>query len=185
MTRFTRLEALVPFARARARRGLYDGRVTPQNMALIRRCSHVWAFNPAEEATVLFTRDVGHHSGGWWKNPDYERCFHLSIAYRSALTGQPIEHDASRSQVVAAAFYGDDARLAWVEPPYSPEGKGRGVWHYRLFADPAWAPLQPRGEVYSREHTPAGWKSFSEVHGYTPSAEDAPFLLAAGGAGKP
>lgn len=180
---FNSLDVLVPFARLRAMRGIYDGRPSPRTMALIEACSHVLTIDPARYATVLYTRDAGHHSSGWWKNPDYERCLHLSLAYRNRLTGQPIDHDPGRSAEIARAFFGDDARRTWLEGPYSPEGKAAAVWHYRLFCDPAWNPLTPRGEVYSREDTPADWKSFSEVHGYTPAPEDAPFLLATSEAG--
>jgi hypothetical protein len=31
--------------------------------------------------TLLFTRDQGHHLGGWFKNPDFERCYHLSLNF--------------------------------------------------------------------------------------------------------
>lgn len=34
----------------------------------------------------------------------------------------------------------------------------------QVFCDPAWQPLKPRGEVYTREFTEVGWKSFSELH---------------------
>jgi hypothetical protein len=176
-TRFTRLDALVPFAKRRALAGLYTGQNTPANMALIDHCRHVWAFNPMECAVILFTRDIGHHTSGWWKNPDYERCWHLSLSYQSWPDMRPMEHAKDRSQVVAEAFFGDDVRLAWLEPPYSAEGKSRSVWHYRVFADEGWQAFKPRGEVYSRDWTPADWKSFSEIHGYTPEPEDAPFLL--------
>lgn len=39
------------------------------------------------------------------------------------------------------------------------------VHHYRLFCDKAWKPILPRGEVYSKDWTPADWKSWSDVHG--------------------
>ena len=173
-TRFTKLDALVPFAKARSRRGLYDGRMTLETRRLIEICRHIWAFNPVECAVILFTRDVGHNSSGWWKNPDYERCWHLSLSYADQRTGAALEHDKDRSQVVARAFFGDDVRLAWLEPPYSPEGKVRQVWHYRVFADEGWQPLKPRGEVYSRDWTPRDWKSFSEIHGFTPEPDPPP-----------
>lgn len=177
MTVFTNIEALVPFAKLRSLRGLYTGLMDPGNMALIRACSHVLRFNPGLEATILYTRDTGHHSSGWWKNPDYERCLHLSLAYRHPhMPGAHLEHDHDRSGNIARAFFGDEARMCWVERPYSAEGKRAGVWHYRLFCDPAWMPIMPRGEVYSRENTPAGWQSFSEIHGWSPSVDQAPFL---------
>lgn len=79
---------------------------------------------------------------------------------------------------LATAFFGADARRCWIEGPYSPEGKYRDVWHYRLFCDPAWQPISPKGEVYTKEQTPADWRSFSEIHGYKPESDQAPFLLA-------
>lgn len=177
----TSLEALVPFARARSMRGLYTGQLTPENERLIHLCRHRYAVDRETVAVVIFTRDTGHHTSGWWKNPDYERCFHLSLSYRVRRTGETLPHDRRQSEILARAFYGDDARLAWIEGPYSPEGRAGDVWHYRLFCDPAWAPILPRGEVYSRDWTPPDWRSFSDVHGWTPEVDQAPFLLAAGG----
>lgn len=107
-------------------------------------------------ATILFTRDVGYHSSGWWKNHDYERCWHLSISFRGGN-----EKKALR-QIIENLFLPYE-RLLWVEPPYSNEGKKMDVWHYRLFCDENWQPLKPRGEVYNTNFTERGWKSFSEL----------------------
>lgn len=175
-TRFTNLDAMVPFAKLRARRGVYDGIVSPTAQRYIDLCRLIWAYNPAEAAVLLFTRDIGHHSSGWWKNPDYERCWHLSVSYRSA-TGETIEHDKRRSQTLAEAFFGPDLAHCWVEGPYSPRGRAIQVWHYRVFADENWEAFKPRGEVYDKSWTSADWRSFSDVHGYTPNKENAPFLL--------
>jgi hypothetical protein len=30
---------------------------------------------------TAFPLDIGAHTSGWWKNPDYEACWHLSISY--------------------------------------------------------------------------------------------------------
>ncbi|MNL61322.1 hypothetical protein D3C87_1852290 [compost metagenome] len=65
----------------------------------------------------------------------------------------------------AKAFYGDEVKNLWIEPPYTEVGKEHGVYHYRLFCDEAWKPMKPRGEVYSKDWTPADWKSFSDIHG--------------------
>ena len=73
--------------------------------------------------------------------------------------------DRKRAQIIAEAFFEGDVRKCWVEPPYTPEGKRGGVHHYRLFCDPAWMPMLPRGEVYNADFTEAGWQSFSELHG--------------------
>jgi len=179
MQRFTNLDALVPFAKLRSQRGFYDGRVNGQSATLIALCRHELVLDRERAMSVLFTRDIGHHTSGWWKNPDYERCWHLSLAMWERRFGRSLPHEAGEFQRVAEAFYGDDTRLVWIEGPYSPEGKAKDVWHYRLFADPSWAPLLPRGEVYSTDWTPPDWRSFSEVHGYKPSPDQAPFLLAA------
>lgn len=107
--------------------------------------------------TIIFTKEVGYHSSGWWKNPDYERCYHLSISF-------PGGKDKSALQKILAALFNPYENLLWVEPPFSPEGKSKDVWHYRLFCDVHWIPVKPRGEVYSTQFTERGWKSFSELH---------------------
>jgi hypothetical protein len=180
-TRFTNLEALIPFARLRSQRGTYNGLVTPLSRHYVNNlCRHEWAISPEVSALIIFTRDTGHHTSGWWKNPDYERCWHLSLSYQASALQQHLEHDKARSQLLAEAFYGDDVRHCWIEGPYSPEGKVAHVWHYRVFADAGWQAIKPRGEVYNTEFTPLGWKSFSDVHGYTPRKDQAPFLLEIG-----
>lgn len=174
---FDSREALVSFARRRAMRGLYDGQMTEANQDLIRLCSHRYhEIRNALGAVIIFTRDTGHHTGGWWKNPDYERCWHLSLSQRDPRTGETVPADMAFFQRLAEAFFEDDVRKTWLEGPYSPEGKATGVWHYRLFCDEAWNPILPRGEVYNTEFTEAGWKSFSEIHGIALEDVDAPFL---------
>ena len=113
--------------------------------------------------TTIFTRDVGYHTSGWWKNPDYERCYHLSVSFFDTATMLARPFDQSVAKRIAKAFYTRFAKWVWVESPYSTTGKSIGVWHYRLFCDQQWQPILSRGEVYSRELTEAGWKSFSEV----------------------
>lgn len=176
---FTALGPLVRFAKLRAQRGTYDGRTDARNMRLINQCRHLYAINPEVSARLIYTRDVGHHSSGWWKNPDYERCLHLSISFCVNPTDAPLPFDRKTAQEIATAFFEDDTRKCWVEPPYSPEGKHADVHHYRLFCDEGWQPILPRGEVYDKTFTEIGWKSFSEIHGYTPAQQDAPWLKAA------
>ena len=74
-------------------------------------------------------------------------------------------NEPSSSRVRKKGLFGDNRHWTWCEGPYTAEGKQCGVFHYRLFCDPAWQPLKPRGEVYTREFTEAGWKSYSELHG--------------------
>lgn len=179
MILFTDLEPLVRFARLRAQRGTYDGRADDRNMRLMRQCAHLYSLNPEASARMIYTRDVGHHSSGWWKNPHYERCLHLSISFCVNPTDDPLPFDKRTAERIARAFFGDDTPKCWVEPPYSPEGQRCGVHHYRLFCDEGWNPILPKGEVYGRENTPPEWKSFSEIHGWSPLPENAPWLKAA------
>ena len=111
----------------------------------------------AYPATIIFTREEGYHSSGWWKNPEYERCYHLSISFRSGKEKKALE-------IVLMQLFGVHKNWLWVEPPYSAEGKASDVWHYRLFCNVLWQPIKPRGEVYDTELTERGWKSFSELH---------------------
>jgi hypothetical protein len=137
--------------------GVWDGQ-TPT--AYFARCR---AVNALLGVVAIFTRDRGHHTSGWWKNPDYERCQHLSLSFFDPETGESRPRDRKLTAGLLDRLFGRDKRLLWCEPPYSPEGKQRDVWHYRLFCDPAWEAIHPRGEVYNREFTEAGWKSFSDV----------------------
>lgn len=105
--------------------------------------------------TIVYTREEGYHSGGWWKNPDYERCYHLSIAFAGG-------KDKKALSEILKLLFNSYQHLLWVEPPYSDEGKKMEVWHYRLFCDEHWQPIKPRGEVYNTQFTERGWKSFSE-----------------------
>ena len=134
-----------------AEKGIWDGR---SYTSYFLSCQ--WQLL-ANDCTIIYTKELGYHSGGWWKNPDYERCYHLSIAF-------PGGKDAVTLGKILDQLFGKDSKLLWIEPPYSPEGKAKDVWHYRLFCDEHWRPIKPRGEVYSTQFTERGWKSFSELH---------------------
>jgi hypothetical protein len=110
------------------------------------------------DCMLIFTRDIGHHTSGWFKNPDYERCYHLSLSFRGRSTNK------KTVEKILDNLYGEDKRKVWVEPPFSEVGKSHGVYHYRLFCNEFWIPIIPRGEVYSKEFTEKGWKSYSELH---------------------
>ena len=135
-----------------AKGGTFDGSVATDYFEGCR-----W-FVERYDCIIVLTRDVGYHSSGWWKNPDYERCYHLSISFPGGMNRTKLEHILER-------FFGNNRRLLWCEPPYTEEGKKLGVYHYRLFCDEHWQPIMPRGEVYSTQFTEYGWKSFSELHG--------------------
>lgn len=76
----------------------YDGLATERNRMLLRRCS---GFHESSGTKLIFTRDAGMHSSGWWKNPDYERCWHLSLSFVSPLTGDVLPKDVKTSLSMA------------------------------------------------------------------------------------
>jgi hypothetical protein len=132
-------------------KGIWDGR---SNTGYFESCRWLLERYPA---TIVYTKEYGYHSGGWWKNPEYERCWHLSISFRSG-------NEKKTLTEILDLLFGSYKNLLWVEPPYSPEGKSMNVWHYRLFCDEHWQPIKPRGEVYNTHFTERGWKSFSELN---------------------
>jgi hypothetical protein len=124
------------------------------------------------KAICILTFDVGYHSSGWLKNPDYEACWHLSISFFDSETHQHAPHDHKNAARIVRGIFQSAKNLVWCEPPYTENGKVADSWHYRLFVEPITRlPLLPRGEVYSREFTEAGWKSFSELHSDPPPIE--------------
>lgn len=143
----------------------YTGHGTPRDLQVIQRCSALYRGRPTS-SRLIFTHDAGMHACGWWKNPDYERCKHLSLSFIDTDTREPAPHDHDLAATWCTAFFGPMVNLIWAEPPFSPEGHARDVWHYRVFMHEDWrTPLLPRGEVYTREFTEAGWKSWSDLHG--------------------
>ena len=151
------MEQLAQSMRQYAAMGLFDGqRATPYYDGARR-------FHLESGTVLLFTRDTGHHTSGWWKNPDYERCFHLSLSFWEDIKegkSRPYEHLLAYAW--AKAFYGDWTRYIWEEGSHYRRSHDPEVRHYRVFCDPAWQPIIPRGEVYTREFIEAGWKSWSD-----------------------
>ncbi len=124
------------------------------------KCQH---FEPLTGTNLIFSRDEGHHSSGWWKNPDWERCFHLSICFRGQNDVRKIQpFDEALAKVWVLHLYGPWRRFIHRESPRSDEGKQLKVHHFRVWANRNWEPLIPQGEVYSRDKTPRGYKTTSE-----------------------
>ncbi len=178
-------DGILQVIKARAMAGVCDGVQNARNMAYMDLCAH---FHGHSGTLILFSRDHGHHSGGWMKNPDFERCWHLSLSFRTpfpqwsperlssphtlaqlgAVIGlAPFDWRLARQWV--DAILGADAKLAWTESPKSPQGIELGVMHWRVFADAGWRAIKPRGEVYSKEFTDAGWQSWSDLNIERPS----------------
>lgn len=153
--------------RYQAARSTFDGRITPKSEFYLNSCRYM---DLISGASIIFTRDVGHHTSGWFKNPDYERCEHLSLSQIQDTIwmphADPGELDRKTERAWVEAFFAPEARkLLWAEGAVSPDGKRLGVLHWRLFCNEQWAPILPRKEVYTREFTEKGFKSFSEILG--------------------
>lgn len=126
--------------------------------------------NPDELAlSIRFTRDRMHHSVGWWRNAEYEFCFHLSLSARPAAAvraayagiqvpgGVPFEElPKPEEDYWGRLFFHDHADKVWHEPGgtdprLTPEEarRHRHISHLRLFLDPeTFEPFLPAGEVY-------------------------------------
>lgn len=157
------LLAFVAMMKQNSTRGVYSGFGTPLDRRYLAFCRQLTATG----ASLIFSRDKGMHSSGWWKSPDHEQCLHLSISYFDPTTQQHTGyHSKKRSKIWCDLFFGAWTRILWAEPPFSEEGKRYGTWHYRVFTDETFTiPILPRGEVYSKQFTELGWKSWSDLHG--------------------
>lgn len=118
---------------------------------------------------LQLTRDRMHHSVGWWRNAEYEYCWHLSISAREIdveRAGQLGLELAGRDALAqlpdgeetywGRLFFAEHANKVWHEPGgtdprLSPEEAriNRRIVHLRLFLDPeTFEPFIPTGEVY-------------------------------------
>ena len=182
-------DSVIRVIKSRALAAICDGRQNARNAAYMDLCAH---FHGHSGTLILFSRDEGHHSSGWMKNPDFERCWHLSLSFRTPFPTWPEERIANPralAQLGAViglapfdwklarqwvdAVLGSDAKLAWTESPKSPQGLELGVMHWRVFADESWQAIKPRGETYSKQLTEAGWQSWSDQNIERPSHVDA------------
>lgn len=142
----------------KARTGIFDG--TSATVKYLNYCS----LSHPSGTNLAYTRDIGYHSGGMFKNPDYDRCYHLSLSFFDPETKEPDSKNSDLTDEWLSLFFGNDKNLLWAEPPKSDRGKKLDVWHYRLFVHSDWStPLLPKGEVYSKKDTPVDWKSWSEL----------------------
>lgn len=143
----------------KAKMGVFDG--TSKTIKYLNYCSVTHTFS---STNLAYTRDIGYHSGGMFKNPDYERCYHLSLSFFDPETKEPDSKNSDLTDEWLSLFFGNHKNLLWAEPPKSDRGKKLDVWHYRLFVHSDWnTPLLPKGEVYSKRDTPVDWKSWSEL----------------------
>lgn len=146
--------------RLQAAKGFFNGK--PDTKNYLESCR---MYHKPTGTMLIFTRDIGYHSSGWFKNPAYERCYHLSVSFKGIQGDEVYALPRSRrlSEQWIDAFFGEDKKMIWTEPPYSATGKQSDVWHYRLFCDESWDAIKPTGEVYSKKDTPGGWLSYSDL----------------------
>lgn len=150
--------SVVNFLRIEALKGTYDG--TTRCFAYLDSCKAIYQ-DFVTEHQLIWTRDFGMHDCGWWKNPDYNQCFHLSLSFQD-FKGNALEHDHKIAEDWLELFFGESKRLLWIESPYSEHGKELDIYQYRVFTDCHWQPIMPRKEVYSKDFTPSGWLSYSD-----------------------
>ena len=155
-----------------ARTWEFNGQNTEMNMQWIILSSRI---HHESGRKIIFTRDVNRHLSGWLRNPDFERCWHLSLSHippnliipGRVIDMNPLDYcippDKGITKMWCEAFFGPHLHFVLVEGPKSAIGKERDVWHFRICADEHWEPIKPRGEVYSSEWTERGWKSASEI----------------------
>jgi hypothetical protein len=152
----------------------FDGTMTPRSSRYLDAAT---AFHAPSGSLLIFTRDTGHHTSGWFKNPEFERCFHFSLHFTEPFERtMPRQFDKKLAQEWCELLFEDHARKVWIESAKTAEGRTLEVLHYRLFCDERWSPIMPRGEVYSREFTEKGWQSWGDLHGDAPE----PSILYAG-----
>jgi hypothetical protein len=151
--------SVIDYLKKQSSTGFYDG--TPRTYTYATSCQ---GFHLSSGTTLMFTRDQGMHSCGWWKNPDYERCWHLSLSFHDPISRESKPKDSKLTQEWIELFFSSYKNMLWCEPPFSDTGKQLDVWHYRLFCGQFWQPIIPRKEVYTTENTEPTWKSWSELN---------------------
>ena len=153
-------------AKARTRTGWLIGD-TPSLEAFGAKRFTVARTTPELIVCLLLSRDRMHHSVGWWRNAEYEYCWHLSISARPAtevrLARIGLREDAGYVDLTkreetywGRLFFAAHADKVWHEPGgtdprLSPQEahRNRAISHLRLFLDPeTFEQFMPTGEVY-------------------------------------
>lgn len=109
---------------------------------------------PGLVVSVIASHDQGTHASGWWRNSDYDRCWHLSMCAQHHADGL-VDLPAADLRAWAEGVYGRHLAIAWTEPPASKIDVHRNApaspytTHVRVFLDREGNPIQPEGEVYT------------------------------------
>jgi len=114
--------------------------------------------DPSVTISLIASEDRGTHASGWWRNSDYDRCWHLSLCAmenRGALRAQFADLPPADRTYWPRAVFGSHLDLAWIEPPASKLDPHRHApasaytTHVRVFLDQGGHPIRPEGEVYT------------------------------------
>ena len=103
---------------------------------------------PGRFTRLMLTFDVGYHASGWWKNGDYDRCWHLSVSHPTQFAVET--PDEKEVFAWARRLWGEHASKCWIEGAASVFDPYRlpNIVNARLFVDEHGEPIKPEGEVY-------------------------------------
>jgi hypothetical protein len=142
-----------------ANRGWYTGDVTSLKRFAVRR-DLIARTELGLGIRLLLSKDRMHHSVGWWRNAEYEYCWHLSVSAwdrdRLGRFAEPEDIPVAEERYWTHAFFPVHFNKLWHEPGgtdprLTPREKmrHRHFSHLRLFLDPeTFQPFIPQGEVY-------------------------------------
>lgn len=173
----TEAEVRVGFElRAKARTGWYLGDIDTLDRFGARQVLPAKT-NPNElMISLLLSRDRMHHSVGWWRNAEYEYCWHLSMCawdkadYDHQMTREENRlpfHEPKRVDIPkdelkfwALIVFGGHIDKLWHEPGGTDPRLSlqeridrRNFVHLRMFLNPlTGGPFIPKGEVYHLTH---------------------------------
>lgn len=108
---------------------------------------------PGLTISLIASHDQGTHASGWWRNSDYDRCWHLSLV--AMADGAYADLPRPDLDAWGRAIFGQHLAKAWIEPPASKLDAYRHApasaytTHIRVFLDRNGRPIQPEGEVYT------------------------------------
>ena len=109
---------------------------------------------PGLTVSIIASHDQGTHASGWWRNSDYDRCWHLSLCAIHNIGGYADlpERDL---KACSGTIFARHLTKAWIEPPaskldiYRNAAASAYTTHVRVFLDREGHPIQPEGEVYT------------------------------------
>lgn len=152
---------------AKAMTGWFEG--TMETLAAFAATEDLPSRTTPDEIWVrlLLSRDRGHHSSGWWRNAEWEYCWHLSVSSRPAVEARMaviglredvgyIDRPREEEVYWGRLFFGEHASMVWHEPggtdprlSLAESRRNKSISHLRLFLDPeTFEPFIPDGEVY-------------------------------------